>query len=406
MEPPRRWNTFLLLTAQLLRWSLVQGQQPTPTPTIFEGYDFAQCVIDVSESDRDGNGFISRTGNDPEYLELIKRLGSSVCFEQTTPLTAAQQTAFFGLVCDVVPDCRYDSSELPVNGLSNEQLIKICTETKKSIFTKCPEPTASPTFGDPTSPTVSLPTRAPTLGRPATPPIPEAPTPVRSSAPTPPIPSPTPTPPMVGNDFHVECGALVLVVGWSSARVSHVFALFFSILPCRQPSSEPGTLAPTIPFEAVAPGVSLAQCREDLSAADADNNDRITRQEFVTFLETFGDRVCYERESEGSTELSDTESSVFDALVCLVPEADECDDLTEIDVSLPAFTPSIAYLLCTVTYSSAMEASVCERAVETTTEPTAAPVVTTSDAFSVSVGYKTLVVAGGAATAMLAYVWM
>ena len=188
MESPRcQWNTVLFWTAQLLLWSRhgVRGQQPTPPPTLFDGYDYAQCAIDVFASDRNDDGFISR--NALEYLELINRVGASVCFQQTTPLTAVQESAYFRLVCDFVDDCRF-SSELPVTGLTADQITKICMETRASVFTTCPEPTATP-LGSPTSPSVSPPvppTRAPT---PPSVPAPPGTTPAPIPSPSGPMPT-------------------------------------------------------------------------------------------------------------------------------------------------------------------------------------------------------------------------
>lgn len=212
-----------------------------------------------------------------------------------------------------------------------------------------------------------------------------------------------------------DIGNLTLVCLFSS------FAKIFS-----DAHTQPGgTPPPTLPFDPVAPDVSLAQCRQDLNAADADGNERITRAEFVTFLETFGARVCYEREG---TELSETEAAVFDALVCLATE--ECEGVTEIATSLPSFTPSIAFTLCTVTYG-AMN-TVCEGK-ETPTDTatptksptttqrapdpagptpsglpprqTPAPVGPPGAAATINVGYYETLLVTGVAT-MLSYLWM
>lgn len=169
----------------------------------------------------------------------------------------------------------------------------------------------------------------------------------------------------------------------------------------------------------MAPGVSLAECRDDLRTADADGNQRITRTEFVTFLETFGERVCYERPGN-TTELAEAESFTFDTLVCLATAA--CEDLSEILVAEPAFTPTFAFTLCTITYSSAMNGPECDgRDAPTTGSPTAAPVAppppttpapiqvpqnTESGASRRTMGGhgRTTVVVGAAM--MLAYMWM
>lgn len=140
-------------------------------------------------------------------------------------------------------------------------------------------------------------------------------------------------------------------------------------------SSQPptGTGAPTQPFEPVAPGVSLQDCRNDLGSADADTNQRITRAEFVTFLKVFGSRVCYERPD--TNELTDVEGPIFDRLICLATEA--CDGITDIVISQPTFTPSVAFTFCTVTYVAAMDRPVCtgdEKNSTITVAPTAQPV--------------------------------
>ena len=152
-----RWKELLLATAQLLLWLRATGQ-PTPPPTLFEGssYDYTQCLIDVFQSDANGDGFISN--NEQEYLALLNNIGESFCFEQNAPLTATQQSAYFTLVCELVPNCLI-TSEIPTNGLSKEQIIKICEETRASIFTTCPEPTASP---DGPTPQAPLPSPVPT----------------------------------------------------------------------------------------------------------------------------------------------------------------------------------------------------------------------------------------------------
>mmetsp|Transcript_6019 Transcript_6019/g.12079 ORF Transcript_6019/g.12079 Transcript_6019/m.12079 type:complete len:327 (-) Transcript_6019:79-1059(-) len=282
MEEVRRKAVLLLLAAQWMGWPQVQGQ-PTPPPTLFAGssYTFNQCAIDVFQADMNNDGFISRN---EEYLSLINKIGAPFCFEQTGNLTATQQSAYFTLVCELVVPC-FISSEIPVSGLSSEQILKICNETRGKIFNRCPEPTASPG-------------------------------------------PPTPLPP----------GA---------------------------------TSAPTVPFDPVAPNVSLAQCRQDLAAADADSDERITPAEFVTFLNTFGDRVCYER--DGAAALNDDESDTFAALICLATVA--CAGVTDIVIAEPAFTPTLAYTLCTVTYQSGMNAPLCDAtgSEETTSSPTATP---------------------------------
>ena len=138
----------------------------------------------------------------------------------------------------------------------------------------------------------------------------------------------------------------------------------------RQP---PGTTsAPTVQFGPVAPNVTLTQCREDLIAADEDLDQRITEQEFVTFLETFGERVCYERDA--GAVLNDLESDNFDALIRLTPVDDA--GVTDINIAESALTPTLAFTLCTFTYEFAMGATICDGttgAEETTIAPTATP---------------------------------
>ena len=215
-SPCCRWNALLFWAAQLLQWShlvvVVEGQ-PTPPPTLFDGYDYAQCAIDVFASDRNEDGFISR--NELEYLALINRVGASVCFRQTTPLTATQQAAYFRLVCDIVPDCRF-TSELPTTGLTADQISKVCLETKASIFSTCPEPTASP--GPPTvSPPMPATTRAPT---------PPTTTPVPPTTPSTPVPPSPPAPMVCISDnyqrHNVDCAPL-----YGTCRESHYCLPFF-----------------------------------------------------------------------------------------------------------------------------------------------------------------------------------
>ena len=119
-------------------------------------------------------------------------------------------------------------------------------------------------------------------------------------------------------------------------------------------------------FEPVAPGVTFDQCREDIAAADADGDERITRAEFLTFMEAFGERVCFER-STNSTELTAAESVFFDTLVCVVAPA--CQGLNEIIITESIFTGTVANAVCTLTYSSGLNAPVCDGR-----EATAAPV--------------------------------
>ena len=105
----------------------------------------------------------------------------------------------------------------------------------------------------------------------------------------------------------------------------------------------------------MAPGVTLSQCIEDLKLADADRNHRITEQEFFTFLQYFGERVCYYPESK---EFSDNESSVFDAFVCLASKP--CDGLTEIVVAEPSFSSMLAYVMCTISYTNVLNEATCD----------------------------------------------
>mmetsp|Transcript_10543 Transcript_10543/g.20268 ORF Transcript_10543/g.20268 Transcript_10543/m.20268 type:complete len:366 (-) Transcript_10543:79-1176(-) len=321
MEEVRRKAVLLLLAAQWMGWPQVQGQ-PTPPPTLFAGssYTFNQCAIDVFQADMNNDGFISRN---EEYLSLINKIGAPFCFEQTGNLTATQQSAYFTLVCELVVPC-FISSEIPVSGLSSEQILKICNETRGKIFNRCPEPTASPgTPNGPPSPPVPPPSGTPRPRPPVT---------------APPFPSPVPPPSTPGPPTPLPPGA---------------------------------TSAPTVPFDPVAPNVSLAQCRQDLAAADADSDERITPAEFVTFLNTFGDRVCYERDAAAA--LNDDESDTFAALICLATVA--CAGVTDIVIAEPAFTPTLAYTLCTVTYQSGMNAPLCDAtgSEETTSSPTATP---------------------------------
>lgn len=150
-----RWKGALLASLHLVLW-FQAAAQPTPPPTLFAGsdYDYAQCLFDVFSADANGDGFISNTNE--EYLTLFNNIGASFCFEQTTPLTATQQSAYFTLVCDLVPNCLI-TSEIPTSGLNQEQIIMICEETRARIFTTCDEPTASPTIAMPSVPSTPAP---------------------------------------------------------------------------------------------------------------------------------------------------------------------------------------------------------------------------------------------------------
>ena len=109
----------------------------------------------------------------------------------------------------------------------------------------------------------------------------------------------------------------------------------------------------------------MAQCRQDLTAADTDFDDRITIEEYVTFIELMGLRVCYDR---GDGLPSPTEEDVFDVLVCLT--SDPCVGVTEIVVDDDTLTPILTFDLCTSTYFLAMGAPTCE-----STNTTAAPTI-------------------------------
>lgn len=180
-------RVLLIIAVQWLGWYRVQAQQPTPPPTLFAGssYNFDQCAEDVAQADTNGDGFISR---DEEYSGLINRIGAAFCYEQTSGVTADQSEAYFRLVCELVPNCLI-TSEIPVEGLTSTQIIKICTETWSKLFNRCPEPTASP--GEPNvppSPPVPPPSGTPRPRPPFT--APPIPSPVPPS-PTPGQPSPT-----------------------------------------------------------------------------------------------------------------------------------------------------------------------------------------------------------------------
>ena len=197
MKSPVRWKQafpgVLLTLAHLSH--VVHGQSPTPPPSLFAGYDYGQCVIDVFQSDVNGDGFISR--NEQEYRFLINRIGANFCYEHKGDLTAEHQSAYFRLVCDIVPDCRF-TSEIPIGSLTRDQIIKICEETRASIYTTCPSSPTSPVapspvvFPNPTVPAPTLPP-APRPTRPIPTPPPMAPTN------RPPVPSPSPVAPPVRN---------------------------------------------------------------------------------------------------------------------------------------------------------------------------------------------------------------
>lgn len=181
----------LLVAVHALQWLGAQAQAPTPPPSLFAGgYGLDQCVADVSASDINQDGFISRN---EEYLDLITRIGAAKCYSPTsTSLTAEQQAAYFTLVCDVLgPDCRF-TSELPVSGLSSSQFLQICTETGAAIFDRCPEPTASPVVSTPT--TNNPPPSPPTAPSP-NPPLPPLPTPPTPAPQANTLPPNVPTPP-------------------------------------------------------------------------------------------------------------------------------------------------------------------------------------------------------------------
>ena len=170
----------------------------------------------------------------------------------------------------------------------------------------------------------------------------------------------------------------------------------------------------------------MAQCRQDLADSDADSNQRISQPEFLTFLEAFGERVCWERPSN-STELTPDEALTFETLICVATPA--CEGLSDILVAEPMFTGNIANLLCTITYSSGLGAPVCDgREAPTTASPTMSPdnstnapvgAQTEETAAPIQVPDNTgshanrllgddtwtMMVVTGAAT-MLAYVWM
>lgn len=151
-----------------------------------------------------------------------------------------------------------------------------------------------------------------------------------------------------------------------------VYYYIFSI----QPPSEPTTMMPTGSFDPVAPSVTVEQCFADLRAADANGNERVSRPEFATFLELFGERVCYERpDNATATELTATEGATYDNLICLGLTPTQCTGRTDIEVAEPPFSTALAYTLCTVTYTAAMGGSVCEGG--STTAPTKAPVAPT-----------------------------
>jgi hypothetical protein len=126
-------------------------------------------------------------------------------------------------------------------------------------------------------------------------------------------------------------------------------------------------MMPTNSFDPVAPNVTLADCREDLAAADGDNDGKLTTQEYAAFLDAFGNRVCLERTT--GTALSTPESQVFQSLTCLTNNP--CDGVTDIDIT-PPMSGTITFTLCTVTYSSALDSPTCD-ADGTTAPPTATP---------------------------------
>jgi hypothetical protein len=132
-------------------------------------------------------------------------------------------------------------------------------------------------------------------------------------------------------------------------------------------------MMPTNSFDPVAPNVTLAECREDLMAADGDNDGKLTTVEYAAFLDAFGDRVCLERTT--GMDLSTPEGQTFQSLKDLTCSTnDPCDGVTEIDIT-PPMSGTIAFTLCTVTYSSALNSPTCTPG--TTTSPvTAAPTQT------------------------------
>ena len=263
----------------------------TPGPTLFEGgYDLVQCSRDVVDSDLDSDGFLSR---DEEFLLLINRIGAGFCFSQTAPLTATQNGEYFRIVCDLTPDCRFDS-EIPVTGLTEDQLMLVCLGVRQTIFTTCPEST--------------------------------------------PVPSPT-----------------TLRPSWAS-----------------QTSPEPSAQGPSTPsptflgFEPVAPGVTVSDCLSDLASVDSNDDHFVSAEEFLAFLITFGERFCYTHST--GEELTLDESQVFYALVALT-DPDMAQNAA-IDLSVVSSSGAMAYTLCTVTHTVAMNAPHCA---SLTANPTSSP---------------------------------
>ena len=210
-----RWTVFALLIAHLVKWA--QGQELFPG----SGYTYQQCEVDVKASDRNRNGFISM--DELEYLDLITRVGADLCFTQVEPLGAVQKSAYLTVVCEIVPDCRI-TSELPVNGLTREQFTKICNETRKIIFSTCPEPTVSPVG----NPSPGAPSRAPVLPTSTAAPV---------LVPTPPIALPTlPTspqaPPSPTPGLPTVCAAAALLHAAVFLSTTSSMLTTFFLDPC------------------------------------------------------------------------------------------------------------------------------------------------------------------------------
>lgn len=143
------------LSSQKLQ--LQKTLSPTPTnPKLFPGldYDLSRCARDVALSDMNEDGFISR---DEEYLSLINRIGILFCFQQRGPLVGLQNESYFHTVCALNQSCRPES-EIPIQDLTADELILICTSVRRGIFIDClnvddtsssstPTATPSPTVG-------------------------------------------------------------------------------------------------------------------------------------------------------------------------------------------------------------------------------------------------------------------
>lgn len=86
------------------------------------------------------------------------------CDEQTVPLTAEQISEYFRIVCEIVPECMF-TSELPVIGLTIEQINFICEQVGDIVLVGCetdaPTPHPSDDMATP-YPTISqAPSQAP-----------------------------------------------------------------------------------------------------------------------------------------------------------------------------------------------------------------------------------------------------